>query len=273
MDASSSGSATPTIRKAFEWPRIDRLRNSGARPSPKGMLQTIYRAAAGAFIAFCVAMQYWLLVRGETFAGMAASSLRFFSFFTILTNILAAATLLLPLIAPRSTAGQFLARPAVRTAVTAYIITVGVIYLPAAQRPQPAPGLADVLRGHAALRDTAAIRARLAGVRRQAQSQLAAGLRGAGLSDRLYCLDACPRRRVGLVPIPVPRRRRTRLPARVSSISSGWRWLSSRSWRLWSDWAACSTAAIPWPDESDPSYFASIFTAGVSMTRPCLEFS
>ena len=92
------------------------------------MLQTIYRAAAGALIAFCVAMQYWLLVRGDTFAGMAASSLRFFSFFTILTNILAAATLLLPLIAPRSTAGQFLARPAVRTAVTAYIITVGVIY-------------------------------------------------------------------------------------------------------------------------------------------------
>jgi hypothetical protein len=92
------------------------------------MPQTIYRAAAGAFIAFCVAMQYWLLVRGDTFAGMASSSVRFFSFFTILTNILAGATLLLPLIAPRSTAGQFLARPAVRTAVTAYIITVGVIY-------------------------------------------------------------------------------------------------------------------------------------------------
>ncbi|MEO8421210.1 MAG: Pr6Pr family membrane protein [Hyphomicrobium sp.] len=92
------------------------------------MLQTIYRAAAGAFIAFCVAMQYWLLVRGETFAGMAASSLRFFSFFTILTNILAAAALLLPLIAPRSAAGEYLARPTVRTAITGYIIIVGVIY-------------------------------------------------------------------------------------------------------------------------------------------------
>jgi len=92
------------------------------------MLQTIYRAAAGAFIAFCVAMQYWLLVRGDTFAGMAASSVKFFSFFTILTNVLAAATLLLPLIAPRSAAGQFLARPGVRTAVTGYIIIVGVIY-------------------------------------------------------------------------------------------------------------------------------------------------
>lgn len=92
------------------------------------MLQTTYRAAAGAFIALCVVMQYWLLVRGATLAGMAASSLKFFSFFTILTNILAAATLLLPLIAPRSAAGQFLARPGVRTAITGYIIMVGVIY-------------------------------------------------------------------------------------------------------------------------------------------------
>ncbi len=92
------------------------------------MLQTIYRAAAGAFIAFCVAMQYWLLVRGDTFDGMAASSLKFFSFFTILTNILAAAALLLPLIAARSAAGRYLARPSVRTAITGYIIMVGVIY-------------------------------------------------------------------------------------------------------------------------------------------------
>ncbi|MFA6139628.1 MAG: Pr6Pr family membrane protein [Hyphomicrobium sp.] len=92
------------------------------------MLQTIYRAAAGAFIAFCVAMQYWLLVRGDTFAGVIDSSLKFFSFFTILTNILAVAALLLPLIAPRSAASQYLARPSVRTAITGYIIIVGVIY-------------------------------------------------------------------------------------------------------------------------------------------------
>ena len=92
------------------------------------MLQTIYRAAAGAFIVFCVGMQYWLLVRGDTFAGLAASSIKFFSFFTILTNALAVAALLVPLIAPRSTVGQFLARPSVRTAITGYIIMVGTIY-------------------------------------------------------------------------------------------------------------------------------------------------
>jgi hypothetical protein len=92
------------------------------------MLQTTYRAAAGAFTAICVVMQYWLLLRGETFAAMAASSVKFFSFFTILTNVLAAAALLLPVVAPNSTAGQFLNRPNVRTAITGYIIIVGVVY-------------------------------------------------------------------------------------------------------------------------------------------------
>ena len=92
------------------------------------MLQTIYRAAAGVFIAVCVIAQYWLLVRGDSLAGMAGSSLRFFSFFTILTNVLAAVTLLWPLVAPRSRLGLFLSRPPVRTAVTGYIIVVGVVY-------------------------------------------------------------------------------------------------------------------------------------------------
>ena len=92
------------------------------------MLQTTYRAAAGVFTALCVVAQYWLLVHGDSFSGMAASSLKFFSFFTILTNVLAAATLLVPLVAPHSAAGRFLTRPTVRTAVTGYIIMVGVIY-------------------------------------------------------------------------------------------------------------------------------------------------
>lgn len=92
------------------------------------MLQTTYRAAAGVFTALCVVAQYWLLVRGDSFSGLAVSSLKFFSFFTILTNVLAAAALLIPLVAPHSAAGRFLVRPSVRTAVTGYIIMVGVIY-------------------------------------------------------------------------------------------------------------------------------------------------
>jgi hypothetical protein len=92
------------------------------------MLSQIYRAAAGAFTLFVVVVQYWLVVRYETLDSMVASSVKFFSFFTILTNILAAAALLVPLIAPHSRLGRFFARPSVRTAIAGYIIMVGTVY-------------------------------------------------------------------------------------------------------------------------------------------------
>ena len=74
------------------------------------MLKTIYRAAAGAFIVFSVGMQYWLLMSGKSGEALATSTINFFSFFTILTNVLAAVALLLPLLAPNSAAGRFLDR-------------------------------------------------------------------------------------------------------------------------------------------------------------------
>jgi hypothetical protein len=92
------------------------------------MSSTIYRAIAGAFIALCVGLQYALTVHWGSLAGGAASSLKFFSFFTILTNILAAAALLVPLIAPRSWLGEYLSRPSVRTVIAGYIIMVGTVY-------------------------------------------------------------------------------------------------------------------------------------------------
>ncbi len=93
------------------------------------MLQTIYRAAAGVFIALCViAAVLAAVARRHASPVWRRRRCRFFSFFTILTNVLAAITLLWPLIAPRSKLGLFLSRPPVRTAVTGYIIVVGVIY-------------------------------------------------------------------------------------------------------------------------------------------------
>jgi hypothetical protein len=92
------------------------------------MPRTIYRAAAGAFTLFAVGMQYWLLVRDESGAEVVATSIKFFSFFTILANLLAAAALLWPIIAPRTAAAMFFARPTVRTAIAGYMIMVGVVY-------------------------------------------------------------------------------------------------------------------------------------------------
>lgn len=92
------------------------------------MTKTIYRAFAGAFTVFVVVMQFWLTMGDASGAELARLSIRFFSFFTILTNILAAAALLFPLLAPRSAPGAFLARPTVRTAIAGYMIMVGVVY-------------------------------------------------------------------------------------------------------------------------------------------------
>jgi len=92
------------------------------------MASTVYRALAGAFTALAVALQYWLSVHANASGDVLVSSLRFFSFFTILINLLAAAALLVPLLAPQSAAGRFLLRPSVRTAITGYIIMVGTVY-------------------------------------------------------------------------------------------------------------------------------------------------
>ncbi len=92
------------------------------------MPSTIYRAGAGAFIAFAVGMQYWFMVRDDALGDVLASSVKFFSFFTILTNVLAAMALLAPVIAPSSALAKFLDQPRVRTAIAAYIIVVGVVY-------------------------------------------------------------------------------------------------------------------------------------------------
>jgi hypothetical protein len=88
------------------------------------MTSTIYRAIAGVFTALCVGLQYALTVHGDSLAALGASSLKFFSFFTILTNILAASALLVPLVAPISLVGEFLSRASVLTFVYCYIFIV-----------------------------------------------------------------------------------------------------------------------------------------------------
>ena len=55
-------------------------------------------------------------------------SINFFSYFTIVSNILVALALTLPWLAPGSRAGRFFMLPSVRTAIAAYIIIVAVVY-------------------------------------------------------------------------------------------------------------------------------------------------
>ena len=74
--------------------------------------------------------QLYLLVRnspgnGLTYAGAVA---RFFHFFTILSNLLVALSISLPLLVPRSRPALFFVQPAVLAAITLYIVVVGLVY-------------------------------------------------------------------------------------------------------------------------------------------------
>ncbi|MCC7251712.1 Pr6Pr family membrane protein [Hyphomicrobium sp.] len=89
---------------------------------------TVLRAFAAALGWFAVALQYWLVISGDIGPDPVNRTINFFSYFTILTNILAALAMTAPLLAPGSSIGGFFDRPAVRTAIATYIIVVGVIY-------------------------------------------------------------------------------------------------------------------------------------------------
>ena len=91
-------------------------------------MKTFYRTLAGAIGLAAVAGQYLLLIEGKSGAALLTSSVHFFSFFTILTNILAAVALLAPVVAPGSALSRFLDRPPVRTAIVGYIVIVGTVY-------------------------------------------------------------------------------------------------------------------------------------------------
>lgn len=86
-----------------------------------------FRIAAGILGWAALLLQYALVLTGTLGADSFTRSINFFSFFTILTNILAALALTLPWLAPQSALGEFFSRPTVRTAISAYIIIVMAI--------------------------------------------------------------------------------------------------------------------------------------------------
>jgi hypothetical protein len=69
-------------------------------------------------------LQYWLMVRGQPPGEVAGLTVRFFSYFTILTNLLAALAFTLPALAPDS----WWSRPTVRGGITVFIAVVMVVY-------------------------------------------------------------------------------------------------------------------------------------------------
>lgn len=90
-------------------------------------MQQYYRMAAAAVAWFALVLQYYLTIT-KPGASPIEATIRYFSFFTILTNILVALALTLPWLAPDTGTGRFFDRPSVRTAILSYIIIVAVIY-------------------------------------------------------------------------------------------------------------------------------------------------
>ena len=82
--------------------------------------------------------QYALLLQAGT-RSMLGTTVVFFSYFTILTNVIAALALTAPAIAPNSRLGRWTTTEGLRAAVAMYIAVVGVIYhtlLDASWNPQ-----------------------------------------------------------------------------------------------------------------------------------------
>src|SRR4029077_4825839 len=93
----------------------------------EGGVEKYFRIGAASLAWFAILLQYYLTVT-KPGAPFIEATVRYFSFFTVLTNILVALALMLPWLAPDSTLGRFFTRPSVRTATLTYIIIVAVIY-------------------------------------------------------------------------------------------------------------------------------------------------
>ena len=89
-----------------------------------------YAAIAGTISWLVLILQFYLIttVAIDKGVGVWVSTARYFSYFTILTNILVALAYTVPLILPRSRWGQFFSHANVRTAIAVYIAVVGIIY-------------------------------------------------------------------------------------------------------------------------------------------------
>lgn len=77
-----------------------------------------------------LAVQLWLTLRywQSHGLGLGASLVKYLSYFTILTNGLAALSLTVPAVSPASKPGRFFASPSVRGGIAASIFLVAIIY-------------------------------------------------------------------------------------------------------------------------------------------------
>jgi hypothetical protein len=106
-------------------------------------------AAVGALLGwFGLALQLYLMLVQAPGPERLGAVITYFSFFTILTNILAAVVFTAVALQPKGEWGQWLCRPSVQAATAVYIAVVGMVYqllLRQLWNPQGAQWVADVV--------------------------------------------------------------------------------------------------------------------------------
>jgi len=98
--------------------------------SPPGRASQFAVIAVAAVTWFGMALQFYVsagLMRANGH-DLVTIIIRYFSYFTVLTNALVALTVTVPLVARGSRAGRYFSLPSVRAAVAGYIAVVGVAY-------------------------------------------------------------------------------------------------------------------------------------------------
>ncbi len=90
----------------------------------------LFMAVIAAIGWFALGLQLFIMLDNVPGNGLTSTEavLNFFSYFTILTNLLVAISLTASWLLPDSRMGRFFLKPATQTAVAVYIITVGIVY-------------------------------------------------------------------------------------------------------------------------------------------------
>jgi hypothetical protein len=87
-----------------------------------------WRILIAAIACLGPALQYGLMVYDETPVSAAVKSVEFFSYFTILSNMLAAAALTAPLVAPASRFATWAEQSGPRASIATYLTITAVVY-------------------------------------------------------------------------------------------------------------------------------------------------
>lgn len=88
----------------------------------------LWRIPIAAIACLGPVLQYGLMAYDETLVSAAVKSVEFFSYFTILSNMLAAAALVAPLAAPASAFAAWAERSGPRASIATYLTITAVVY-------------------------------------------------------------------------------------------------------------------------------------------------